>query len=106
MTMTGPNLKGLRGTKITGSISYTLVTEAMVGGCGWKSTAPKVIWFPSIFELLFERSKKAVESMIPTSKVPTVGANWRGLTRQMFCMIDLGLGERMSDELEGRILDK
>jgi hypothetical protein len=37
--------------------------------------APKVIWFPSIFELLFERSKKAVEFMIPMPMVPTVSAN-------------------------------
>jgi hypothetical protein len=36
---------------------------------------PKVIWFPSVFELLSERSKKAIEFMIPMSKVPTVGAN-------------------------------
>jgi hypothetical protein len=37
--------------------------------------APKVIWFLSIFELLFDRSKKVVEFMIPTPKLPTVGAN-------------------------------
>jgi hypothetical protein len=37
--------------------------------------APKVIWFPSIFELLFETSKKAIKFMILTPKVPTVGAN-------------------------------
>jgi hypothetical protein len=34
-----------------------------------------VIWFPSIFELLFEKSKKAVEFMILVPKVPMVGAN-------------------------------
>jgi hypothetical protein len=28
-------------------------------------------------------SKKAVEFMIPTSRVSTVGSNWWGLTRQM-----------------------
>jgi hypothetical protein len=28
-------------------------------------------------------SEKAVEFMIPMPKIPTVGANWRGLTRQM-----------------------
>jgi hypothetical protein len=33
--------------------------------------------------LMLARSKKAVEFMIPTPKLPTVGANWRGLTRQM-----------------------
>jgi hypothetical protein len=33
------------------------------------------IWFSSIFELLFERSEKAVEFMILTPMVPTVGAN-------------------------------
>jgi hypothetical protein len=37
----------------------------------------------SIFELLLDRSEKAVEFMIPTPKVPTVSANWRGLTRKM-----------------------
>jgi hypothetical protein len=33
--------------------------------------------------LLLARSGKAVVFMIPTPKIPTVGANWRGLTRQM-----------------------
>jgi hypothetical protein len=37
--------------------------------------APKVIWFPSIFELFLDESEKAVEFMIPTPKVPMVGAN-------------------------------
>jgi hypothetical protein len=37
--------------------------------------APKVIWFPSIFELLLDESEKVVEFMIPTPKLPTVGAN-------------------------------
>jgi hypothetical protein len=37
--------------------------------------APKVIWFPSIFELLLDRSEKGVEFMIPTPKLPTVGAH-------------------------------
>jgi hypothetical protein len=37
--------------------------------------APKVIWFPSIFELPLDGSKKVVEFMIPTPKLPTVGAN-------------------------------
>jgi hypothetical protein len=37
--------------------------------------APKVIWFPSIFELLLDESEKAVEFMIPMPKIPTVGAN-------------------------------
>jgi hypothetical protein len=37
--------------------------------------APKVIWFPSIFELFLDESEKADEFMIPVSKVPTVGAN-------------------------------
>jgi hypothetical protein len=43
--------------------------------------------------LLLAKSEKAVEFMIPTSKLPTVGANWRGLTRQMSWMKDLGSGE-------------
>jgi hypothetical protein len=34
-----------------------------------------VIWFPSIFELLLDRSKKAIEFMIPTPKLPTVDSN-------------------------------
>jgi hypothetical protein len=37
--------------------------------------APKVIWFLSIFELLLDVSKKVIEFMIPTPKIPTVGAN-------------------------------
>jgi hypothetical protein len=37
--------------------------------------APKVMWFPSIFELLLGESEKAVKFMIPMPKVPTVGAN-------------------------------
>jgi hypothetical protein len=37
--------------------------------------APKVIWFPLIFELLLDESKKAIEFMIPTPKLPTVGSN-------------------------------
>jgi hypothetical protein len=37
--------------------------------------APKVIWFPSIFELMLGESEKAVEFMTPTPKFPTVGAN-------------------------------
>jgi hypothetical protein len=37
--------------------------------------APKVIWFPSIFELLLDESEKAIKFMIPTPKLPTVGAN-------------------------------
>jgi hypothetical protein len=37
----------------------------------------------SIPALLLAKSEKAVEFMIPTPRVPTVGANWWGLTRQM-----------------------
>jgi hypothetical protein len=44
---------------------------------------PKDIWSPSTFELLLDGSEKAVEFMIPTPRLPTVGANWLGLTRQM-----------------------
>jgi hypothetical protein len=36
---------------------------------------PKDIWFQSTFELLLAKSKKAIEFMIPTPRVPTVGAN-------------------------------
>jgi hypothetical protein len=45
--------------------------------------APKVIWFPSNFGLLSDESKKGIEFRIPTPKVPTASANWRGFTRQM-----------------------
>jgi hypothetical protein len=34
-----------------------------------------VIWFPSIFKLVLDRSEKAIEFMIPTPKLLTVGAN-------------------------------
>jgi hypothetical protein len=36
---------------------------------------PKDIWFLSTSELLLAKSEKAVEFMIPTPRVPTVGAN-------------------------------
>jgi hypothetical protein len=36
---------------------------------------PKDIWLPSTFELLLAESEKAVKFMIPTPKIPTVGAN-------------------------------
>jgi hypothetical protein len=45
------------------------------------STAPKVIWFLSIFELLLDEGEKVVEFMTPTPKVPMVGAD-EGGTRQ------------------------
>jgi hypothetical protein len=34
-----------------------------------------IFWFSSTFELLLAKRKKAVEIMIPTPRVPTVGAN-------------------------------
>jgi hypothetical protein len=37
--------------------------------------APKVIWFPSTFELFLVEDEKAIEFMIPTPRIPTVGAN-------------------------------
>jgi hypothetical protein len=36
---------------------------------------PKDIWFPLTFKLMLAGSKKAIKSMIPTPKIPTVGAN-------------------------------
>jgi hypothetical protein len=36
---------------------------------------PKDFWFLSTSELLLDKSKKVFEFMIPTPKVPTVGAN-------------------------------
>jgi hypothetical protein len=35
----------------------------------------KGIWISSIFGLLLAKSEKTVEFMIPTARVPTVGAN-------------------------------
>jgi hypothetical protein len=35
---------------------------------------PKVFWFPSTSGLLLDESEKVVEFMVPTPKVPTVGA--------------------------------
>jgi hypothetical protein len=37
--------------------------------------APKVIWFPLTPGLLLDESEKAIKFMVPTPKVPTVGAN-------------------------------
>jgi hypothetical protein len=64
-----------------------------VGGWVWKSTVPKDIWFPSTSGLLLAKSEKAIEFMIPMPRVPMVGTNWRGLTRQMSKMKDLGSGK-------------
>jgi hypothetical protein len=71
---------------IVRSISWSKLakTRVRVGGWGWKSTVLKDIRFPSTFELLLARSEKVVKFMIPTPTVPTVGANWRGLTRQIW----------------------
>jgi hypothetical protein len=62
---------------IVKSISWSRFakTRARVGGCGQKSTVPKVIWFSPIFELLFDESKIIVKSITPTPKVPTIGAS-------------------------------
>jgi hypothetical protein len=35
----------------------------------------KAIWLPSIIDFLHDESEKAIESMTPTPKVPTVGTN-------------------------------
>jgi hypothetical protein len=43
--------------------------------------------------LLLAKGEKAIEFMIPTPRVPTVGANWRGLSRQLSNMKDLGSGK-------------
>jgi hypothetical protein len=42
-----------------------------------------ISWLSSTSGLLLAKSEKPVEFMIPTPRVPTVGANGRGLTRQM-----------------------
>jgi hypothetical protein len=39
------------------------------------SIVNSIFWFSSISELLLAKSKKNVEFMIPTPRVPTVGAN-------------------------------
>jgi hypothetical protein len=36
---------------------------------------PNKIWLPSIVELLHDEGEKAIESMNPTPKFPTVSAN-------------------------------
>jgi hypothetical protein len=54
---------------------------------------PKVIWFPSIFELLFDESEKPVKFMTPTPKAPTAGANWQGLISTMSQTKDLRSGK-------------
>jgi hypothetical protein len=40
-----------------------------------KSTVLKDIWFSLTFELLLDESEKAVEFMIQTPSVSTIGAN-------------------------------
>jgi hypothetical protein len=55
------------------SWSRLLKIETRVGGCGRKSTEPKEIWPSSTVELL--RVADVVESMNPTPKLSTVGAN-------------------------------
>jgi hypothetical protein len=36
---------------------------------------PNKIWLPSIVKLLRDEGEKVIESMNPTPKIPTVGAN-------------------------------
>jgi hypothetical protein len=50
-------------------------TGIKVGRSGRKLTVPKEIWLLSIVELLRDEGKKAIKSMTPTPKLPTVGAN-------------------------------
>jgi hypothetical protein len=50
-------------------------TERRVGGCDQKSMVPKQIWFPSIVELLLGGDERTAELMIPTPRIPTIGAN-------------------------------
>jgi hypothetical protein len=59
------------------SISWSRLAKIgiMVGGCGQKLMVPKQIWLPSIIELLLGVGKKVVEFLIPTPKIPMVGAN-------------------------------
>jgi hypothetical protein len=85
------------------SISWSKLvgTRVRVGGCGWKSTTPKMIWFPSIFVLLLDESKKAVKFIIPTPKLPTVDANLWGFNSAN--VLDEGLriggrGRRMNSD--------
>jgi hypothetical protein len=50
-------------------------TGRRVGGCGRKSMEPNLIWPPTIIELLLGEAEKIVDSMTPTPKIPTDGAN-------------------------------
>jgi hypothetical protein len=78
-----PDLKGELILKIhRESLDFSNI-GVKFGGWSWKSMVPKDIWFLSTSELLLAKSEKAIEFMIPTPRVPTVGANWRGLTRKM-----------------------
>jgi hypothetical protein len=47
-------------------------------GPTWKLRLPivnSIFWFSSTSELMLAKSEKAIEFMIPTPRVPTVGAN-------------------------------
>jgi hypothetical protein len=52
-----------------------------------------ISWFSSIPALLLAKSKKPVKFMIPTSKVPTVGANWWGVNSTNVLNEGLRIGE-------------
>jgi hypothetical protein len=52
-----------------------------------------ISWLPSSSELLLARSEKVVEFMIPTPRVPTVGANWRGINSTNVLDEGLSIGE-------------
>jgi hypothetical protein len=54
---------------------------------------PKGIWISSTSGLLLAKGEKAIEFMILAPRVPTVGANWWGLTWKMSNIKDLGSGE-------------
>jgi hypothetical protein len=66
---------------IVKSISWSILSNTCVklDWWGWKSMVPKGIWISSTCELLLAKSEKTVEFMMPTPRVPTVGANWWGL---------------------------
>ena len=59
-----------------------------MGGCGRKFIDPKRTWSPDLVELLLEED--VVDFVLPASKLPTDGANDKGLTLSMPMMMDLG----------------
>jgi hypothetical protein len=60
-----------------------------VGGCGQNFIDPKRTSSPDLVKLLLE--EEVVDFVFPASKLPTDGANEKGLTLSMTMMMYLGL---------------